>query len=131
MEEEPIRRPKTVHEIGSDLSLLSVGELKERIGALKEEIMRLEAVIRSKESSKDAATTSKVRTAFLLSKHTSPYDIKVETRQGEVFLTGQVPSEVAGKINHLLRFPAHYRFVQLLDASGSCPLCLTPPCENS
>jgi hypothetical protein len=41
-----------------------------------------------KESSKDAATTSKVRTAFLLSKHTSPYDITVETKQGEVFLTG-------------------------------------------
>jgi hyperosmotically inducible protein len=46
-----------------------------------------------KESSTDAATTSKVRTAFLLSKHTSPYDIKIETKQGEVFLTGQVPSE--------------------------------------
>jgi uncharacterized small protein (DUF1192 family) len=55
MEEEPIRRPKTVHEIGSDLSLLSVGELKERIAALKEEILRLEAVVRAKESSKDVA----------------------------------------------------------------------------
>jgi uncharacterized small protein (DUF1192 family) len=57
MEEEPIRRPKTVHEIGSDLSLLSVAELRERIGALSAEIARLEAVIRSKESSKDAADT--------------------------------------------------------------------------
>jgi uncharacterized small protein (DUF1192 family) len=57
MEEEPIRRPKNVHEIGSDLSLLSVGELRERINALKEEIARLEAVARSKESSKDAAGT--------------------------------------------------------------------------
>ena len=57
MEEEPIRRPKTVHEIGSDLSLLSVTELRERIGALSAEIARLEAVIRSKESSKDAAAT--------------------------------------------------------------------------
>jgi len=57
MEEEPIHRPKTIHEIGSDLSLLSVGELRERIAALKEEIARLEAVIRSKESSKDAADT--------------------------------------------------------------------------
>ena len=57
MEEEPIRRPKTVHEIGADLSLLSVGELKERITALSAEIARLEAVIRSKESSKDAADT--------------------------------------------------------------------------
>ena len=57
MEEEPIHRPKTIHELGSDLSLLSVGELRERIAALKEEIARLEAVIRSKESSKDAADT--------------------------------------------------------------------------
>ena len=57
MEEEPIRRPKTIHELGSDLSLLSVGELRERVAALKEEIARLEAVIRSKESSKDAADT--------------------------------------------------------------------------
>ena len=57
MEEEPIRRPKTVHEIGSDLSLLSVAELRERISALSEEIARLEAVVRSKESSKDAADT--------------------------------------------------------------------------
>ena len=57
VEEEPIRRPKTVHEIGSDLSLLSVGELKERIAALKEEIARLEAAVRGKESSKSAADT--------------------------------------------------------------------------
>ena len=57
MEEEPIPRPKAVHEIGSDLSLLSVGELKERIAALNAEISRLEAAVRAKESSKDAAAT--------------------------------------------------------------------------
>jgi uncharacterized small protein (DUF1192 family) len=57
MEEEPVQRPKTVHEIGADLSMLSVGELKERIAALKEEIARLEAAIGSKESSKNAADT--------------------------------------------------------------------------
>jgi hyperosmotically inducible protein len=55
-----------------------------------------------KESTQDAATTSKVRTALLLSKHVSPFDIKVETIQGEVTLEGQVPSEqvktVAGAI---------------------------------
>jgi hyperosmotically inducible protein len=55
-----------------------------------------------KESSQDAATTSKVHTALLLSKHVSAFDIKVETSQGEVTLTGQVPSEeiktVAGAI---------------------------------
>jgi hyperosmotically inducible protein len=55
-----------------------------------------------KESTQDAATTSRVRTALLLSKHVSPFDIKVETIQGEVTLEGQVPSEqlktVAGAI---------------------------------
>jgi hyperosmotically inducible protein len=55
-----------------------------------------------KETTQDAATTSRVRTALLLSKHVSPFDIKVETIRGEVSLDGQVPSEqvksVAGAI---------------------------------
>ena len=55
-----------------------------------------------KGSAEDAATSSKVRTALLLSKHVSPFDIKVETTQGAVTLEGQVPSEqikaVAGAI---------------------------------
>jgi hyperosmotically inducible periplasmic protein len=46
-----------------------------------------------KESSEDAATTTKVRTALMLSKHVSPFDIDVNTKQGQVNLTGQVPSE--------------------------------------
>ena len=46
-----------------------------------------------KESTQDAAATSRVRTALLLSKQVSPFDIKVETSQGEVTLRGQVPSE--------------------------------------
>jgi hyperosmotically inducible protein len=54
------------------------------------------------ESTQDATTTSRVRTALLLSKHVSPFDIKVETTQAEVTLDGQVPSEqikaVAGAI---------------------------------
>lgn len=54
------------------------------------------------ESTQDAATTSRVRTALLLSKQVSPFDIKVQTIHGEVTLKGQVPSEqvktVAGAI---------------------------------
>src|SRR6202158_6396513 len=46
-----------------------------------------------KESTQDAATTSRVRTALLLSKHVSPFDIKVETTQAKVTLDGQVPSQ--------------------------------------
>jgi hyperosmotically inducible periplasmic protein len=55
-----------------------------------------------RESTEDAATTSRVRTALLLSKQVSPFDIKVQTVQGEVTLEGQVPSwqvkAVAGAI---------------------------------
>jgi osmotically-inducible protein OsmY len=55
-----------------------------------------------KESTQDASTTSRVRTAMLLSKRVSPFDIKVETIQADVTLTGQVPSDevksVAGAI---------------------------------
>jgi len=46
-----------------------------------------------KESSHDAATTTKVRTALMLSKHVSPFGIDVNTNQGVVSLTGHVPSE--------------------------------------
>jgi hyperosmotically inducible protein len=46
-----------------------------------------------KDSSQDAATTSKVKTALLLSKHVSAFDIKTATTRGVVRLTGEVPSE--------------------------------------
>jgi hyperosmotically inducible periplasmic protein len=46
-----------------------------------------------KNTSQDAATTSKVKTALLLSKHVSAFDIKTTTTRGVVSLTGEVPSE--------------------------------------
>jgi uncharacterized small protein (DUF1192 family) len=46
---------KIAHELGQDLSLLSVGELDERIDLLKAEIARLEADKVQKNSSKAAA----------------------------------------------------------------------------
>jgi uncharacterized small protein (DUF1192 family) len=54
MDEDPAR-PKKVHELGEDLSLLSVAELRERVEALKAEIGRLEAAIGSKEATRSAA----------------------------------------------------------------------------
>ncbi|MCO6391358.1 DUF1192 family protein [Aliihoeflea aestuarii] len=53
-DDEPVRKTK-IHEIGQDLSLLSVGELAERIEALKAEIARLEADIEAKSSTRTAA----------------------------------------------------------------------------
>jgi uncharacterized small protein (DUF1192 family) len=48
---------KIVHEIGQDLALLSVNELRERIALMKDEIARLEASIASKQASRSVADT--------------------------------------------------------------------------
>lgn len=53
-DDEPRKKPAK-HEIGQDLSLLSVGELNERIGLLTAEIERLESELKSKGATKSAA----------------------------------------------------------------------------
>lgn len=53
-DEEP-RKKVRPHEIGQDLSLLSVGELSERIGQLRDEVARLEAELNAKDATKTAA----------------------------------------------------------------------------
>jgi uncharacterized small protein (DUF1192 family) len=53
-DDEPLKKPK-IHEIGQDLSLLSVGELNERIAILRAEIERLEADLKVKSTTKSAA----------------------------------------------------------------------------
>ena len=50
-------RKKVSHEIGQDLSLLSVDELGERIVLLKVEIERLDQAMTKKRASKDAANS--------------------------------------------------------------------------
>lgn len=52
-DDRPIR--KVAHEIGSDLSLLSVDELASRIALLKDEIARLEEEKTRKGASRSAA----------------------------------------------------------------------------
>ena len=52
-DEEP--RRKIVHDIGQDLSLLSVEELTERIALMTSEIERLQQAVTKKRASKDAA----------------------------------------------------------------------------
>lgn len=54
LDDEP-RKVVRVHEIGQDLSLLSVDELRERIGQLRQEIGRLEAELAAKGATKAAA----------------------------------------------------------------------------
>jgi uncharacterized small protein (DUF1192 family) len=55
IDEDDRPKKKITHEIGQDLTLLSVGELTERVALLKEEIARLEANMASKSASKSAA----------------------------------------------------------------------------
>ncbi len=53
-DEEPVKK-RRVHEIGQDLSLLSVGELEDRIAQLREEIGRLEQDLEGKSRTRNAA----------------------------------------------------------------------------
>ena len=55
MEDDDRPRKKVTHEIGQDLSLLSVEELTERIALLNAEIARLEEAATKKRASRDAA----------------------------------------------------------------------------
>ncbi len=55
IDEDDRPRKKISHEIGQNLTLLSVEELHERIELLKTEIARLEADIKSKQASRSAA----------------------------------------------------------------------------
>ena len=54
-DEDDRPKKKVVHEIGQDLTLLSVQELTELIGLLKDEIARLEADIAKKQATRSAA----------------------------------------------------------------------------
>jgi uncharacterized small protein (DUF1192 family) len=55
VEDDDRPRKKITHEIGQDLSLLSVEELTERIALLTSEIERLQAAATKKRASKQAA----------------------------------------------------------------------------
>jgi uncharacterized small protein (DUF1192 family) len=55
IEDDDRPRKKISHDIGQDLSLLSVEELTERIALMNSEIERLQAAITRKRASKDAA----------------------------------------------------------------------------
>jgi uncharacterized small protein (DUF1192 family) len=53
--DDELPRKKLVHEMGQDLSLLSVEELVDRIAALQAEIARLEAAMAAKKASRTSA----------------------------------------------------------------------------
>jgi uncharacterized small protein (DUF1192 family) len=55
IDEDERPRKKISHEIGQDLTLLSVAELNERIHLMREEITRLEADIARKQATRSAA----------------------------------------------------------------------------
>jgi uncharacterized small protein (DUF1192 family) len=55
IEDDDKPRKKVTHDIGQDLSLLSVEELTERIALMRSEIERLEVAMAKKRASRDAA----------------------------------------------------------------------------
>ena len=57
IEDDDRPRKKISHEIGQDLSLLSVAELDERIVLLASEIERLKAAVAKRNASKNAANS--------------------------------------------------------------------------
>jgi uncharacterized small protein (DUF1192 family) len=54
-EDDDRPKKKLAHDIGQDLALLSVEELRERIVLLNDEIVRLEAAMAKKQASRSAA----------------------------------------------------------------------------
>ena len=54
-DDRPKKRP--AHEIGQDISLLSVGDLEVRIQILSDEIARLRAALEARHASRDAAAS--------------------------------------------------------------------------
>lgn len=57
IEDDDKPRKKITHEIGQDLSLLSVEELNQRIALMTSEIDRLQAAVTRKRASKEAANS--------------------------------------------------------------------------
>jgi len=57
IEDDDKPRKKVTHEIGQDLSLLSVEELAERIALMTSEIERLQVAMTKKRASRDAANS--------------------------------------------------------------------------
>jgi uncharacterized small protein (DUF1192 family) len=55
MDDDDRPKKKIAHEIGQDLALLSVEELRERVDLLKSEIIRLEAAMAGKQASRSVA----------------------------------------------------------------------------
>ena len=54
-DEDDRPKKKITHEIGQELTLLSVAELNDRIALMREEIARLEADINKKQASRSVA----------------------------------------------------------------------------
>jgi len=57
IEDDDKPRKKITHEIGQDLSLLSVEELAERIALMTSEIERLQTAMSKKRASREAASS--------------------------------------------------------------------------
>ena len=57
MEADDLPRPKNIHVLGENLEAISVDELRLRIAALHQEILRIQAEVDKKQASRSAADT--------------------------------------------------------------------------
>jgi len=55
-DDDEVKKPKA-HEVGMPIETMSVDELNERIGLLRDEIARLEAAVEARKKTKDAAAS--------------------------------------------------------------------------
>lgn len=57
MEDEERPKPKFAHVLGENLDMVSIGELRQRVALLEEEIARIKSEIARKTASRSAADT--------------------------------------------------------------------------
>ena len=108
--DEELPKKKKAHEIGEDLAALSLDELDERIELLRSEI--------APDRGGDQGEAGE--------RHAPPTPFSSASR---IFTRLQRHGKRTASVNHSLSFTgAYYNPSSHLDSSGSCPLCLTPPC---
>ena len=107
-------KKKIAHEIGQDLTLLSVEELAARVQLLKDEIARLEADMA--QQARQTRGRRSVLQAVTSAAGSRPWQkIPHSPQSGNVSLSF---------LDHYWARPSSWTL------SGSCPLCLTPPCYH-
>ena len=112
MDDDDRPKKKLVHEIGQDLSLLSVEELGERVQLLRDEI--------GAPGSRHGAKARQTRAPPI--SFSSDNRRFAAPRRAKIAHWAQFGNVSLSFLDHYCDCPSSWTL------SGSCPLCLTPPC---